>query len=146
MPILPVVSWTGKTNISPSPFAPENLVSWDGSGNLVPRQSAHLHTQAESGTHLRDSSRFPQRRPYIYLFKPPYAIGSVPSLSGYVIKIAYRRCSLPRLRQHRASKPQRSSKRVLPSQVTVEQLICALYISSINAICSRPHAFRYGSY
>ena len=59
----------------------------------------------------------------IYLFEPPYAIGSVPSLSGHAI--AYRWRSLPRVRQHRASKPQRSSKRVLPWQVTMDQLICA---------------------
>ena len=36
-------------NISLPPFAPENLVSRDGFGCPVPRQSAHLHTQAESG-------------------------------------------------------------------------------------------------
>ena len=35
-------------NISLSPFAPENLVSRDGFGSLVPRQPTHLHTQAES--------------------------------------------------------------------------------------------------
>ena len=55
--------------------------------------------------------------------KPSYAIGSVPSLSGHAI--TYRWRSLPRVRQHRASKPQGSSKRVLPWQVTMDQLICA---------------------
>ena len=36
-------------NISLSLFAPENLVSRDGFGSSpVPRQPAHLHTQAES--------------------------------------------------------------------------------------------------
>ena len=35
---------------------------------------------------------------------PSTAIGSIPSLSGYAI--AYRWCSLPRVRRHRASKPQ----------------------------------------
>ena len=90
---------------------PENLVSRDGFRSPVPRQPAHLHTQAESGAHLRDSSRAPRRRPFIY-FKPPYAIGSVPSLSGHAI--AYRWRSLPRVRGHRASKPQGSSERVLP--------------------------------
>ena len=40
----------------------------------------------------------------IYYFKPPYAIGSVPSLSGHAI--AYRWRSLPRVRRHRASKRQ----------------------------------------
>ena len=57
------------------------------------------------------------------LFKPPYAIGSVPSLSGHAI--AYRWRSLPRVRRHRVSKPQCSSERVLPWQVTMDQLICA---------------------
>ena len=41
-----------------SAFAPENLVSRDGFGNPVPRQPAHLHTQAESGAYLRDPPEF----------------------------------------------------------------------------------------
>ena len=41
-----------------SPFAPENLVSRDGFGSPVPRQPAHLHTQAESGAYLRDPPEF----------------------------------------------------------------------------------------
>ena len=93
-----------------------NLVSRDGFGT-VPRQPAHLHTtQAESGAYLRESSRVPRRRPFIY-FKPPYVIGSVPSLSGHAI--AYRWRSLPRVRRHRASKPQASSERGI-----MDQLIC----------------------
>ena len=56
-----------------SPCVPENLVSRDGFSRPVPRQPAHLHTQAESGAYLRDSSRVPRRRPFM---KPPYAIGS----------------------------------------------------------------------
>ena len=112
-----------KIILSLSPFAPENLVSRDGFGSPVPRQPAHLHTQAESGAYLRDSSRVPRRRPFIY-FKPPYAIGSVPSLSGHAF--AYRWRSLPRVRRHRASIPQGNSKRVLPRQVTMDQLICAI--------------------
>ena len=55
--------------------------------------------------------------------KPPYAIGSVPSLSGHAI--AYRWRSLPRVCRHRASKPQGSSERVLPWQITMDQLIFA---------------------
>ena len=55
--------------------------------------------------------------------KPPYAIGSVPSLSGHAF--AYRWRSLPRVRRHRASKPQGSSERVLPWQITMDQLIFA---------------------
>ena len=52
---------------------PENLVSRDGFSRPVPRQPAHLQTQAESGAYLRDSSRVPRRRSFM---KPPYAIGS----------------------------------------------------------------------
>ena len=109
-------------NISLAPPAPENFASRDGFGSPFPRQPARLHTQAESGAYLRDSSRVPRRRPFIYL-KPPYAIGSVPKLSGHAI--AYRWRSLARVRRHRAIKPQGSSERVLPGQVIVDQLICA---------------------
>ena len=52
--------------MSLSPFALENLVPQDGFGIPVPRESAHLHTQAESGAYLGDSSRVPRRRPFIY--------------------------------------------------------------------------------
>ena len=76
LPILLVVSLTGKMNTPLSPCVPENLVSRDGFSRPVPRQPAHLHTQAESGAYLRDSSRVPRRRPFM---RPPYAIGSVPS-------------------------------------------------------------------
>ena len=55
-------------NMSLSPFAPEKLVSRNGLGSPVPRQSAHLRTQAESVAYLlRDSSRFPWQRPFIHL-------------------------------------------------------------------------------
>ena len=37
-----------------SPCVPDNLVSRDGFSRPVPRQSAHLHTQAESGTLVRN--------------------------------------------------------------------------------------------
>ena len=104
-----------------SPCVPENLVSRDGFSRPVTRQPAHLHTQTESGAYLRDSSRVPRRRPFM---KPPYAIGSVPSLSCHAI--AYRWRSLPRVRRHRASKPQEGSfERVLPWQVTMDQLAFA---------------------
>ena len=103
-----------------SPCVPENLASRDGFSRPVPRQPAHLHTQAESGAFLRDSSKVPRRRPFM---KPPYAIGSVPSLSGHAI--AYRWRSLPRVRRYRASKPQGSSERVLPWQITMDHLTFA---------------------
>ena len=111
-------------NISLSAFAPEKSVSRDGFGSPVRRQPAHLRAQAEYGAYLRDSSRVSRRRPFIYL-KPPYATGSVPSLSGDAI--AYRWRSLPRVRRHRASKPQDISDRVLPWQVTMDQLIAPLF-------------------
>ena len=60
---------TGEINISLSAFAPEKLFSRDGFGSPVPRQPAHLHTQAESGAYLRDSSRVPRRRQFIYYIK-----------------------------------------------------------------------------
>ena len=93
-------------------------------GSAVPSRISLLilHTQAESGAYLRDSSRVPRRRPFIYI-KPPYAIGSVPSLSGHAFASRWR--LLPRVRRHRASTPQGSSERVLPWQVTMDQLICA---------------------
>ena len=97
-------------------------ISRDGFGNPVPRQSDHFHTQAESGVYLRDSSRVPGWRPYIY-FKPPYAIGSVPSLSGHAFAYLWR--SLSRVHRPRASNPQGRSERVLPWQVTMDQLIYA---------------------
>ena len=59
--------WTGKMISSLSPFAPENLVSRDGFGSPILLKPVHLHTQAESGAYLRDSSRVPRRRPFIYL-------------------------------------------------------------------------------
>ena len=99
---------------------PGNLVSRHGFSRPVPRQPAHFHTQTESGAYLRDFSRVPPWRPFM---KPPYAIGSVSSLSGHAI--AYRWRSLPRVRRHRASKPQGSSERVLPWQVAMDQLINA---------------------
>ena len=118
LPILLVVSWTGKNDIPLSPCVPENLVSRDRFSR-VPRQP-DPHTQAQSGAFLRDSSRVPRRRPFM---KPPYAIGSVPSLSGHAF--AYRWRSLPRVRRHMASKHQGCSERVLPWQVTMDQLIFA---------------------
>ena len=56
MSILLVVSWTGKMNISLSPFAPENLAprdEFDGYHVSLP------FSKAESVAHSRDSSLFP---------------------------------------------------------------------------------------
>ena len=55
-------------NIPLPPCVPENSALRDGFSRPVPRQPAHhLHTQAESGANLRDSSRVPRRRPFIYV-------------------------------------------------------------------------------
>ena len=106
-------------NIPLSPCVPENLVSRDGFSRPVPRQPAHLHTQAVWCL----LTRFLPSSAAASIMKPPYAIGSVPRLSGHAI--AYRWRSLPRVCRHRASKPQGSSERVLPWQVTMDQLIFA---------------------
>ena len=106
--ILLVVSSTGKANISLSPFAPENLVSREGFGSPVPRQPAHLHTQAKCGAYLRDSSRVPRWRPFIYLNR------HTPSGQSRVYRVTRLRtdgCSLPRVRRHMASNPQGSQRK-----------------------------------
>ena len=59
-----------------------------------------LHTQAESEFTLTGFLPIAAVA-FIYVFKPPYAIGSVPSLSDHAI--AYRRRSLPRVYRHRVS-------------------------------------------
>ena len=82
---------------------------------------SRVNTHAEYA-YFRDSSRVPQRRPYIYL-KTDIRDRVSPELIGS--RNAYRRRSLPRVRRPRASKPQGSSKRVPPWQVTMNQLICA---------------------
>ena len=56
-----------KNHISLFPFAPENLVSRDKFSSPAPRQPAHFHIQAESGAYLRNSSRVPWLRPFVYL-------------------------------------------------------------------------------
>ena len=69
LPILLVVSWPGKMNISLSPFAPENLAARDGFVSAVPSGVTRLilHTQAESGPYSRGFLPFPRRRLFIYL-------------------------------------------------------------------------------
>ena len=57
------------THIARAAFAPENLVSRDGFGSLVPRQPAHLHTQAETGVYVRDSSISAEATLNILLYK-----------------------------------------------------------------------------
>ena len=88
----------------------------------VLRQPAPLHTQTQSGAHLRDFSRVPRWRPFINLDR------HTPSGQSRVCWVMQMRTgwrSLPRVRCHRASKPQCSSKPVLPWPVTMDQLVCA---------------------
>ena len=68
LPVLLVVSLTGKINISMSPFAPENLVSRDGFRSPVPRQPVHLHTQAEYSAYLLTGFLPSSAMASIYLF------------------------------------------------------------------------------
>ena len=99
---------------------PETLVSQDGFGSSV-RVSLLISTL---WLNLVLTYGIPPEFRYgVHNFKPPNAIGPVPSLSGHAI--AYRWRSLPRVRWHRASKPQGYSRRVLPWQVTMDQLIFA---------------------
>ena len=123
LPILLVVSRTGKMDIFLSAFAPENLVSRDGCSSPVPRASPCPSPYSGEIGCLLTGFLPSSAAASIELFKPLYAIGSLPSLSGHVI--AYRWRSLPRGRLHRASKPQGSPKRVLPWQVTMDQIVYA---------------------
>ena len=50
-----------------SPFAPEKMFSRDGVDSPVPRQPAHLHSQAESGAYSRDSSQFPRGGVHLFI-------------------------------------------------------------------------------
>ena len=109
-------------NIPLSPCVPENLVSRDGFSRPVPRQPAHLHTQAEYGAYLRNSSRVPRQHPFIYI-KTAIRHRVSPEFIGSrnCVPMAFTAESPPA----QASKPQGSSKRVLPWPVTMDQLIFA---------------------
>ena len=74
-------------------------------GSVVPSRVSPLilHTQAESSIWCLLTGFLPlSAAASIYLFKPPYVIGSVPSLSRHAIACRWR--SLPRVRRRRASK------------------------------------------
>ena len=57
------------THIARAAFAPASLVSRDSFGSPVPRQPAHLHTQAETGVYVRDPSISAEAIPNIFLYK-----------------------------------------------------------------------------
>ena len=62
---------------------PENLVSRDGFSRPVPRQPAHLHTQAESGAYLRDSwNEFGRLRQALVHSQTTNALGRRPRQSS----------------------------------------------------------------
>ena len=115
----------GKINSSLSLFAPENLVSGDGFGSPVPRQPAHLHTQAESGAYLRDSSRVPLRRPFIYLNR------HTQSGEFLVFRVTQLRTDGVHRRESAGTGP--VNLKVVPTefclawQITMDQLICASF-------------------
>ena len=69
-----------ENNISLSPCVPENLVSRGGFSRPVPRQPAHLHTQAESDAYLRDSSRVERK------IRPNLDLLSIPQSGGEKVK------------------------------------------------------------
>ena len=109
-------------NISLSPFAPAIIVSRDGFGGPILRQPPHLHTRAESGAYLRDFSRVPRRRPFVYLNR------HTPSGQSRVHRVTQLRTNGIYCRESARTGPinvKGSSKRVLLSQVTMDQLTYA---------------------
>ena len=110
-------------NVSLSAFAPENLVSRDGFGSPVPRQPAHLHTQAESDAYLRDSSRVPRRRPFIYFHR------QTPSGQSRVYRVTQLRTDGVHRRESAGTGP--VNLKVVPNECCLgrspwtNQLICA---------------------
>ena len=125
LPILLVVRLTGKMNNSLSPFAPDNLALRGGFGRPCPASACSFS--------IRRLNLVPTRgllpisaAASIYLLKQPYAIGSVPCLSGD--PFAYRWHSLPRFRRHRASSPQSSFSNGYCLFVTMSQLMYASLI------------------
>ena len=66
---LPVRSWSAEQGklIFLCPRTCLRIWSRETGCRPIPRQPAHLHTQAKSGAYSRNSSRVPRRRPFIYL-------------------------------------------------------------------------------
>ena len=80
LPILPRGQLIRADEFFPVPVRTLRIWSRE-TGLTVPSRVSLLipHTQAESGAYLRDSSRVPRRRSFIYS-KPPDTIGSFLSL------------------------------------------------------------------
>ena len=122
LPTLLLVSWTGEMNISLSAFVAEHLVSRDGFGSPVLRQPVHLRTQAESGAYGIP----PEFRGGVHLF---ILDRHTPSGQSRVYRVTQLRIDGVHCRESAGTgpvnKPQGSSKRMLPWQATMDQLICA---------------------
>ena len=106
-----------------SAFAPENLVWRDGFDSPVPRQPVIRFSILGLNVVLTYGIP-PELYGGVHLFILNSHMQRVcPNLSDHAIAFRWR--SLPRVRRHRASKPQGSSERVLRWQVTMDQLIYA---------------------
>ena len=80
------------------------------------------HGWIRSGSVNVRKQQQPRRRPFIHLNR------HTPSGQSRVYRVTQLRTDgvhCPRVHRHRASKPRGSSERVLPWQVTMDQLICA---------------------
>ena len=122
LPILFVVSWTGKW-ILPCPRTCLRVWSRE-TGSAVPSRVSLLISTLRLNLVLTYHGIPPDFRGGVHLFKPPYAIGSVPCLSGHAI--AYRWRSLSSVCRHGSI-----VLKVVPAtgaaifQVTMDQLMCA---------------------
>ena len=113
-----------ENNIPLSPCVPENLVSRDGSSRPVPRQPAHLHTQSGGiwcllTGFLPSSAAAPIYETAIH----------TPSGQSRVYRVTQFRTDGVHCRESAGTGPvnlkQGSSERVLPWQITMNQLIFA---------------------
>ena len=83
--ILLVVNSTGKKKKSLSPFAPENLISWNGFGHPVPRQACSFSTPRLKLVLTRGVSSDFRGGPFIYyLSRHTRKLGVVDVLVGGV--------------------------------------------------------------
>ena len=106
----------------------------DGTAEPVSRDQILRHVRGQGNIHFPCSARHEQDW-QLHLVDPYSAICNDHTPSGQsrvyrVTVIAYRWRSLPRVRRHRASKPQDSSERVLRWQVTMCVCVCFLRIYS----------------
>ena len=118
-------------NISLSPFA---QIFWSrDAGSAVPSRVGLLilHTQTESGAYSQDFSRFPRRRPFIYLNRHPA------SCQSRVYQVTLLRTDGVHCRESVGTGPE--VLKVVPvtgaafSSFTMDQLMCAsLYHLPIN--------------